>query len=140
MKTIIGVLFFAGFLSVWAITSFISQQSQPKGADLIRIPQLQVPPVLPAKESSLNAIQLNLEEVSSIGQIEQQYVSFKDRDLRNELLKLEGDSKTSQLIKQANSRPLTKAEFENLAVQLRKISALHKILLDRALDEEDKSL
>ncbi len=140
MKAIIGVLLFVAFLAVWALSSSNNEQSQLKIFDLLKLPVPQTFAISPISNPSESPAPSYLQGIESIGEIEQQFVSFKDVDLRNEISKIEGDSETSELIKQANLRPLTKSEFKNLAFQLRKKSALHKILLDRALDEQDKSL
>ncbi len=140
MKTIIGVLFFVAFLAVWALSSSNNEQSKLKVFDLLKLPVPQTFALSQVSSSAQTPVSSDLQGIASIDEIEQQFFLFKDVDLRNEITKIEGNSETSELIKQANLRPLTTSEFKNLAFQLRKKSALHKILLDRALDEQDKSL
>lgn len=140
MKTIIGVLFFVAFFAVWALSSSNNEQSKIKVFDLLKLPMPQTFAVSQVSNPSEAAAPSDLQWIASIDEIEQQFFSYKDVDLRNEISKIEGNSEISELIKQANLRPLTTSEFKNLALQLRKKSALHKILLDRTLGEQDKSL
>lgn len=82
----------------------------------------------------------NFSKVLSIEDFEHQYLSYKESDLRYEILQIEKDLESRELIKKANEHLLTVDEFQSLAFLLRKKSALHKILMDRTIDQEDEVL
>ncbi len=140
MKKAIGTLFLFALTLAWAASSFNDDKPQLMGFNFLNDKQKQNLFVPVENPSNPNNKSPELEDISSTHEIEQQFLSYKEVELRNEILRLENNLEAGELIKKANQQSLTKEEFKTLSFHLRKKSALHKILMDRAIEAEDQSL
>jgi hypothetical protein len=76
-----------------------------------------------------------LETVPQLEKIEADFIHLQDADIQKELAKAKAEMARGQYIEKAQAGTLTLEGHRELTYRLRKLTALRKIVLDRAFEE-----